>query len=268
MSTIVINCKNAQLSNQADELAQALDYPILSAGLSLEAKQGMFDYELVVDYQGISLLPTNAKLHGAIRCDFSSAAHAHRRKHGGGNGQAIAKAIGVSGRFMPSVIDLTAGLGVDGFVLASLGCSMTLIERNKVVHSLLRDGLERAREAATTDTALGSFIERISLVGQDSKEFLESLSPEDRPDIVYIDPMFPERKKSAKVKKEMQAFHSIVGSDDDSADLLSLALDHAKYRVVVKRSVSAEALGNLTPSYSLTGRSTRFDVFALNRLPN
>jgi 16S rRNA (guanine1516-N2)-methyltransferase len=105
-------------------------------------------------------------------------------------------------------------------------------------------------------------------VGQDSKEFLESLSPEDRPDIVYIDPMFPERKKSAKVKKEMQAFHSIVGSDDDSADLLSLALDHAKYRVVVKRSVSAEALGNLTPSYSLTGRSTRFDVFALNRLPN
>ena len=106
MSTIVINCKNSQLSNQADELAQALDYPILSAGLSLEAKQGMFDYELVVDHQGISLLPTNAKLHGSIRCDFSSAAHAHRRKHGGGNGQAIAKAVGVSGRFMPAVLDL------------------------------------------------------------------------------------------------------------------------------------------------------------------
>ena len=82
----------------------------------------MFDYELVVDHQGISLLPTNSKLHGAIRCDFSSAAHVHRRKHGGGNGQAIAKAIGVSGRFMSSVLNLHDGLGADGFVFGSLGC--------------------------------------------------------------------------------------------------------------------------------------------------
>ena len=66
----------------------------------------------------------------------------------------------------------------------------------------------------------------------------------------------------------MLAFHSIVGSDDDSADLLALALAQAKYRVVVKRSVSAEWLGGLKPSYSLTGKSTRFDVFALNKLPS
>lgn len=268
MSTIVINCKDSQLCDHANQLAKDLGYPILDGSLSLEAKQSMFQYELILDDQGLSLCPTNTKLHGAIRCDFGSAANTHRRKHGGGNGQAIAKAIGVSGRFSPTVVDLTAGLGVDGFVLASLGCSMTLIERNKVVHYLLNDGLERARQAASMDTALGSIVGRINLVGQDSSEFLILLPPKERPDIVYLDPMFPERKKSAKVKKEMQAFHSIVGSDDDSADLLALALAQAKYRVVVKRSVSAEWLGGLKPSYSLTGKSTRFDVFALNKLPS
>lgn len=268
MSTIVINCKNSLHSEHANRLAKVLCCPILDPDLSIEAKQQMFEYELVLDDHGLALWPTNTKLHGAIRCDFSSAANTHRRKHGGGNGQAIAKAIGVSTRFTPRVLDLTAGLGIDGFVLASLGCSVTLIERNKVVHSLLSDGLERARQTASMDTALGTIVGRISLVRQDSSEFLALLSPEERPDIVYIDPMFPERKKSAKVKKEMQAFHSIVGPDYDSSDLLALALDQAKYRVVVKRSVSAEWLGDLKPSYSLTGKSTRFDVFALNKLPN
>ena len=267
MSTIVINCKNSLLSDQAKQLSKELGYPMLNSALNLEVKQEMFEYELILDELGIPLSPTNAKLHGAIRCDFGSAANTHRRNYGGGSGQAIAKAVGVSGRFRPKVLDLTAGLGADGFVLASLGCSMTLIERNKVVHSLLSDGLERARLAASTDTALGAIIARITLFGQDSKTFLQSLTLEQRPDIIYIDPMFPERKKSAKVKKEMQAFHRIVGSDDDSADLLGLALEQARYRVVVKRSVSAEQLGNLTPSYSLSGKSTRFDVFALNKLP-
>jgi 16S rRNA (guanine1516-N2)-methyltransferase len=82
-----------------------------------------------------------------------------------------------------------------------------------------------------------------------------------------MDPMFPERKKSAKVKKEMQAFHQIVGADEDAAELLPLALERAKYRLVIKRSASAGYLADMQPSYSLEGKSTRFDIFALRKLP-
>ena len=90
---------------------------------------------------------------------------------------------------------------------------------------------------------------------------------DDYVDVIYMDPMFPERKKSAKVKKEMQAFHQIVGADEDAAELLPLALERAKYRLVIKRSANAGYLADMQPSYSLEGKSTRFDIFALRKLP-
>jgi len=79
--------------------------------------------------------------------------------------------------------------------------------------------------------------------------------------------MFPLRKKSAKVKKDMQALHKIVGADEDSGQILDKALANARYRVVVKRPAHAEFLADTKPTYSLNGKSTRYDIFALQKLP-
>ena len=243
----------------ADELAAVSRNPDL-AGVQPS-------YHLQLAPEGLSLLPIRRKQHGPIRCDFNGGALTHRRKFGGGNGQAIAKAVGLSGKFLPGILDLTAGLGGDGFVLASLGCRVRLLERNPIVQSLLRDGLERARLAGEEDRELASIVARMSLVEASSQEFLRQLPATEQEDIVFLDPMFPERKKSAKVKKEMQAFHQIVGADEDADSLLELALQRARYRVVVKRSASAGHLAGMAPSYSLQGKSTRFDIFALQKLP-
>ena len=243
-------------------LANKIQLPIHSSGST------HYDFLLSLSDTGLSLVPSAAKGYGAISCDFASGANNHRRRFGGGNGQSIAKAVGVSGKFNPSVLDLTAGLGADGFVLASLGCSVTLVERNPVVYSLLADGLARAAVVAGVDTVLAGIIDRIHLIEADSGDYLQQLLLSgSATDVVYLDPMFPERKKSAKVKKEMQAFHSIVGSDADADSLLGLALGMATHRVVVKRPTGAPHLAGSRPSYSLEGKSTRFDIYALKKLP-
>jgi 16S rRNA (guanine1516-N2)-methyltransferase len=132
---------------------------------------------------------------------------------------------------------------------------------------LLRDGLDRAAISGIDDSDLAGVINNINLLNEDSISYLDAIGPLNRPDIIYVDPMFPERKKSAQVKKEMQALHQIVGGDEDSHKILELALEKALYRVVVKRPAHSEYLGNLKPNYSLEGKSTRYDIFALQKIP-
>ena len=98
---------------------------------------------------------------GGVYVDFVEGAVAHRRKFGGGRGQSIAKAVGLKSGAMPTVVDATAGLGRDAFVLASLGCKVTLIERSPVVGALLQDGLARAAQ----DPEIGPWVsERMHLL--------------------------------------------------------------------------------------------------------
>ena len=264
MSNIEICFTGDQFRQPAAQLAERLQLPIHSPGST------NYDFLLTLSDRGLSLEPSASKGYGAISCDFASGANNHRRRFGGGNGQSIAKAVGVSGKFCPTVLDLTAGLGGDGFVLASLGCCVTLVERNPVVHSLLADGLARATISGAEDSALAAIIDRIELIEGDSADYLQAQQEqpqEEYPDVVYLDPMFPERKKSAKVKKQMQAFHSIVGGDADADSLLAQALAIAVHRVVVKRPAGAPYLADSKPSYSLEGKSTRFDIYALKKLP-
>ena len=267
MPSIKISYSSENLKADAEALAAKL-------GLGLQGSSGdetvlaKADYLLTFKPSGLCLESTQQGGHGPIRCDFDSGTITHRRKYGGGNGQSIAKAVGISGKFMPHVLDLTAGMGSDGFVLAGLGCRLTLLERNSIVYSLLYDGLQRASLAGMGDSGLAEVVARIDLLEADSLTYLQSLESAQLPDVIYIDPMFPARKKSAKVKKEMQVFHGIVGADEDAAELLVLALQRAKYRVVVKRSATAGHLGEMAPSYSREGKTTRFDVYALHRLPS
>ncbi|OOF11891.1 MULTISPECIES: class I SAM-dependent methyltransferase [Salinivibrio] len=198
---------------------------------------------------------------GAVYVDFVDGAVGHRRKFGGGKGQAIAKAVGLNKGVTPRVLDATAGLGRDGFVLASLGCEVQLIERHPVVAALLDDGLQRAYQDAEIGTWMRA---RMTLLHASSAQALTEMAQTpglQRPDVVYLDPMYPHKKKAALVKKEMRVFQSLVGADTDADSLLDPALALARSRVVVKRPDYAEPLAGMAPHSSIATKKNRFDMY-------
>ena len=263
--SITIICPNPKFYSRAVTISQRIN----SGHILIEdtKKKSSSLYSLQVDENGVSLIDSNLASHGPIKVDFVNGSIGHRRRYGGGNGQAIAKAVGVSGVFLPSILDLTAGLGTDGFILASLGCDVGLVERNPIIYCLLEDGIRRAIDSGSTDEVLMEIIGRLNLTENESIDFLSKLSKDKRADVIYLDPMFPRRQKAAKVKKEMQAFQSIVGDDPDADALLIKAMNVARYRVVVKRPNHARFLGQLKPTYSLKGKSTRFDIYVNRAIP-
>ena len=222
---------------------------------------GACAYLLQVGGEGLQFTDSSASAPGAVRVDFLAGAVAHRCRFGGGSGQMIAKAVGVQPGVRPSVLDATAGLGRDAFVLAQLGCLMTLVERQPVIAALLEDGLRRA--AGDADTA--PIVQRMRLLRGNAVEIMRGWR-EIPPQVVYLDPMFPLRTKSALVKKEMRALRPLAGDDADAPALLDAALALASHRVVVKRPRQAPTLGGHEPSHVLAGRSSRFDVYAKKSL--
>ncbi|MDF2154038.1 class I SAM-dependent methyltransferase [Vibrio sp. CAU 1672] len=222
------------------------------------------EFALVLTRERLELRKVDEPKLGAIYVDLVGGAVGHRRKFGGGKGQAIAKAAGLNKGVTPTVLDGTAGLGRDAFVLASLGCKVQMVERNPVVAALLDDGLVRARQ----DPEIGSWVaERMSLLHASSHDALQQLAQDPefvQPDVVYLDPMYPHpenKKKSALVKKEMRVFQSLVGADLDADGLLAPALALATKRVVVKRPDYAEWLNQQKPSMAIETKKNRFDVY-------
>lgn len=237
-----LDCKS-----RAAELAEQLQLTLASS--INESPQ------LVVTPQKLEIRAAN--LGNPIFVDFTSGKHAHRRKFGGGKGQPLAKAIGIKKAPLPTVIDATAGLGRDAFVVATLGCTVTLLEKNAVLASLLEDGLQRAKaDEETQDIAL-----RMSLIHTDAIDHLQQLTDTNRPDVIYMDPMYPARDKSALVKKDMRLLHQMVGADTDSEQLLVAARQAANKRVVVKRPKGADYVGNIKPATSIASKNTRYDIY-------
>lgn len=217
-------------------------------------------FALVLTESRLELRKRDEPKLGAIYVDFVAGAVAHRRKFGGGRGQSIAKAVGLNKGVTPTVLDATAGLGRDAFVLASLGCKVQLLERHPVVAALLEDGIERAK----TDMEIGHWVsERLSLLHTSSHDTLASFVRDEMvcPDVVYLDPMYPHKKKSALVKKEMRVFQSLVGADLDADDLFEPAYALASKRVVVKRPDHAQFLAGKKPSIQIEMKNNRFDVY-------
>jgi len=193
---------------------------------------------------------------GGIFVDFVAGAMAHRRKFGGGRGEAVAKAVGIKGSYLPEVVDATAGLGRDAFVLASVGCRVRMLERNPVVAALLEDGLQRGY----VDAEVGPWLrDRLTLIHASSLSGLADITP--RPQVVYLDPMFPHKQKSALVKKEMRVFQSLVGPDLDADGLLEPARQLAIKRVVVKRPDYAPPLAGVATQSAVVTKSHRFDIY-------
>ncbi|WP_215406452.1 class I SAM-dependent methyltransferase [Vibrio gigantis] len=222
------------------------------------------EFALVLTSERLELRKVDEPKLGAIFVDLVGGAVGHRRKFGGGKGQAIAKAAGLNKGATPTILDGTAGLGRDAFVLASLGCKVQMVERHPVVAALLDDGLQRAQQ----DPDIGGWVsERMTLIHASSHDALDKLSNDpnfEQPDVVYLDPMYPHpenKKKSALVKKEMRVFQSLVGADLDADGLLEPAMKLASKRVVVKRPDYAAWLHEQKPSMAIETKKNRFDVY-------
>lgn len=196
-----------------------------------------------------------------ISVDFVGGKAGHRRRFGGGRGQLVARACGLSKGITPSIVDATAGLGRDAFVLASLGASVLMIERVGVIAALLEDGLCRAQQAVDPDVA--EIAARMQLACGDSTQRLIDLIRDQSfdPQVVHLDPMFPHREKSALVKKEMRVFQALVGADNDAPRLLEAALDAATHRVVVKRPKGADPIEGPRPNHVVEEKHSRYDVY-------
>lgn len=227
----------------------------------LLASEGLY---LMVDGNHLSLQQGGKKAPGPVFVDFVSGASAHRRKYGGGKGQSIAKAVGISSAYKPTVLDATAGLGRDAFVLATLGCDVTLIERHPVVYLLLMSGLQ----CAQGEVEIADIMARMKLLEGNSIELLANWLTlgYEQPDIVYLDPMFPHSTASAEAKKEMKLFRSLVGADVDEDELWAQADSIARCRIVVKRPAKAPPLAGKAPSYVLAGKANRFDIYVKSKV--
>lgn len=246
---IAIEYAGQEQKEQALRLVQKLGLPIAAEG-------ERYDLILRCSETGLELFrPGDPLLTGSVRAEFVDGPSGYRRIRGGP--EMLIKAIGHKKNTRTSVLDATGGLGRDAFIMASLGCQVHVVEKNPVAAAVLEDGLRRAAEHPDTKR----ISDRIRMTVGDSCNFLLAENRAAQFDVIYLDPMFPERSKSARVKKELQILQQLVGPDDDIEKLFTAALQKAGRRVVVKRPKTAPPLHGPSPTYSISGRTTRFDVY-------
>lgn len=241
---------------RADRIAKELSLPVVDV---MASKGAVHELYLVVSSDWIGIHDGNSTRSRPIVIDFSVNASELRRGEEPTRRQPLARAIGLGSEPI-RVIDTTAGLGGDSFLMARWGCSVTAVERSPVIGALLADGLRRALLCS-----LGSVrdaAERISLVIGDARTVLAKGEPDGQWDVAYLDPMFPPKNKSAANKKELKMCRMLVGHDEDAGDLLETARRSVRKRVVVKRHRHAPPL-SMEPNHSYVGSRVRYDVYHL-----
>ncbi|HEY9035324.1 MAG TPA: class I SAM-dependent methyltransferase [Pseudomonadales bacterium] len=186
-----------------------------------------------------------------IVLDWTGGAMDYRRRQSGA--ELLVKAFGNLAKGA-SILDATSGFATDSVILSLAGFKVTACERHPVVHALQRDAYERAQ----CDAGLRAALQRLQLIAADAREVLHAQTF----DAVYLDPMFPERSKSAAVKKPMVYLQALLGEGDDGAALLEQALRVARQRVVVKRPLKAPFLAGIKPAGQKLGKAVRFDMYS------
>lgn len=166
----------------------------------------------------------------------------------------LVRAARVRGAEAPTAVDATAGLGEDSLLLAAAGFTVTMFEQDPVIAALLRDALGRA----ANEPQLAGVVARMALVEGDSVTGLREMGFS--PDVVFLDPMFPERTKSAAVKKKFQLLHHLERPCDNEDELLDAALAAHPRKIVIKRPPKGPWLAGVKPSHSLAGKAVRYDV--------
>ncbi len=154
-------------------------------------------------------------------------------------------------------VDFTAGLGEDSFILAAAGYRVEMYEHNPITAVLLKDALIRAKK----DPKLKEIAERMSLSQGDSKELIGKIGY--LPDLIYLDPMFPEKKKNAETKNKMQVLHTIEKPCEDEKELMEAAFSAKPKKIVVKRPPESSFLAGIEPTYSVERKAVRYDVYAV-----
>jgi len=243
----------------ARELAARLGLPILPVGTD-PRDCNQVEALLLVRNGLLELRQTGRGAPGPVTVDFDTPAMRHRRR--GGHNELLGRAVGVGRKAGLRVLDATAGLGRDGFVLADLGCAVVLCEREPVVVEMLRAGLAAA--ALSGDARVAAAAARIELMAGDARDLPRGVVS--RADAIYLDPMFPGRRRGAAVKKEMALFRRLLGGHpggESAIALLQWALSQPVSRVVVKRPARETALGGMEPSYRISGSSVRYDVYTV-----
>jgi 16S rRNA (guanine1516-N2)-methyltransferase len=249
MKSIAICYDSPDFKLKAKQLAEQLECQLI------EQSTPSFEFILHINSNGLSLEHSACSKQTPLYIDFNSGKSLYRRLHGGGKNQPIAKAIGIKSQFRPTVIDATAGLGQDSFVLASLGCEVNSIERSPVIGLLLQDALDRAAQDPQTQ----AITKNMHLHIGNAEQIIPQLA---QADVIYLDPMFPDDKKSALAKKDMQILQAFLTKSDEDP-LLETALHYAKSRVVVKRPKNGPYLNNQSPSFQMIGSSNRFDIYLI-----
>ena len=233
---------------QAEELARQLEIPLMGNPPDQGPLLCLGGDRLEFRLQG-----ADPELGGSLWVDFNSTVARWRSRHTGS--ELLIQAAKIRRVQNPLLIDATAGLGRDGFLLAAHGFRVEMIEINPVVAALLADGLARAERVSQ----LQSVTERIRLHRGDSVARIACL--EEVPEVIYLDPMFPRRSKSAKVKQNLRLLQYLDDHRVAPERLLSAALAVGPNKVVVKRPLKGTFLSEKTPSYSLKGKAIRFDVY-------
>lgn len=252
---VSVAAPDEQLQSRAKALATELHLP-----LAVEAGAD-FELLLVVAETGLELHETGHNAAGPVIVDFGMTGDSAHRRATVSRRQPLALAVGIKKR-KPTVLDATTGLGRDALSLACLGCSVAAVERSPILGAMLRDALERAVARPELERVVGS---RIRLIVGDAREVLTRLSSAEAPDVVYLDPMLPPKRKSALPKKEMRILRRLVGDDPDAVALFEVARRVARDRVVVKRTPHAPPLAP-EPQMSYKGKIARYDVYLTKRL--
>lgn len=212
------------------------------------------DYYLQVDEDGLSLVENGHVLRG----DFTRMLS--RLIPNNLNHELLVKASKLRGVQGPlTAIDATAGLGEDAFLLAAAGFQVQLYERNPVIAALLSDALRRGSE----NPDLAPVICRMQLHAEDSITTLPQLTLP--PDIVVLDPMFPKRQKSGLIKKKFQLLHQLEQPCFEEEALLHAAMSCNPRRIVIKRPLKGPYLAGVKPSYTIKGKSIRYDCIVVTQ---
>ena len=249
MDTLAITAETPLLHLKAAELASELQLPIVPFDSEYDG------YLLIVSARGLALQHTQNKHIKPIGVDFLSPQLTYRRKSH--QPEFLKKALGSLKPKASLIVDATAGFGEDAFMLASKGYQVIMVERSPILAELIKDGLARMHLASSTPLDVP-----LEFHHADARVYLPELAKTTNIDAVYLDPMFPERKKSALSGKKMEILRDLIGQNPDADALLDISREVAKNRVIVKRPRYAPPLGNKQPTFSIQGRAARFDVYA------
>ncbi len=219
------------------------------------------DLVLLYDKEGLSLVGGKLRL----QADFNNMLP--RVKDDMWQNELIARAAKIKeGESNLKAMDATAGFGEDSLILAAAGYEVMLYEKDPVIAALLKDCLIRARKIPE----IKDMVMRMKLVEGDSIEAMLNMAElkkdetkvvADMPDLIYLDPMFPERQKSSKIKKKFQLIQKLERPCFNGEEMVNAALSLNPKKILIKRPMKAETLGDRTPEFSYKGTSIRYDCF-------